>query len=484
MLTKDKIINQQIVTNFKSEFSSNLVTSLRGIGIECEIPVVTEQGEIVSLETIQLMFAYLEEKGFEIEYDKYSGLAATAKRINNQSNKTFDYNLDQITTESGYSTLELVLAPQDNLHTIQAQFLDLLFLLMDFFESKNCLLLGYGIHPLTAPSKKILMPKERYRFFEKLSTSHIIPRSEGGDASFLTIMASNQCHVEIDLEHAIPATNVLNALSGLQIALQANSPIWQGKIDTEYKANREALWESLYPDRLNQIGIPPTFKNIDGYVDYLFQFKPSLVKRDGRYFKILNKNTFTDFLRNESPTIGEALNGEKIEVEPEIDDIEGLLPFCYFNARLAPKYGTIESRMCCQQPPKETLTSAALTLGIIENLQAAEDLVSKFQLKTWREIRKNAVKDSFKASINGDSILPILRQFLDIAKEGLLKRNLQEEIFLQPLYKRLEEQKSPADLAIEAFNKGGIKTFLELVSFKKETYNKMPQTLDQITLTA
>ncbi|CAA6828630.1 MAG: Gamma-glutamylcysteine synthetase, partial [uncultured Aureispira sp.] len=382
-------MHEQIVTNFKTAFSSSPIESLRGIGIECEIPVVTETGAIVSLETIQLMFAYLEQKGFEIEYDKHSGLASTAKRANKQSHKAFDYHVDQITTESGYSTIELVLAPQNNLHAIQAQFWDLLFLLMDFFDSKNCLLLGYGIQPLTPPSKKALMPKERYRFFEKLSTNHTIPLSEGGDTAFLTITASNQCHVEIDLEQAISATNVLNALSGLQIALQANSPIWKGKVDPKYKANREMLWESSFPNRLNQIGIPPSFKNITAYVDYLFQFKPTLVKRNGRYFKILNKDTFTDFLQNASPTIGEALNGEKIEVEPVAEDMDHLLPFCYFNARLAPKYGTIESRMCCQQPPKETLTSAALTLGIIENLQAAEGLVRQFELETWQEIRKN-----------------------------------------------------------------------------------------------
>jgi len=216
-------------------------------------------------------------------------------------------------------------------------------------------------------------------------------------------------------------------------------------------------------------------------INYLFQFNPLLVKRDERYFKILNKNTFEDFLLNESPTIGEALNGEKRLIKPRQEDIDTLLPFCYFNARLVPKHGTVESRMCCQQPPTETLTSAALTLGIIENLEAAEDLARKFPIETWREIRKKASQYTFNAHINEFSILPSIQNLLDIANEGLKKRNLQEEVFLQPLYERLEQRKSPADVAIEIFNTGGMKALLEHVSFNEEAYNEI-QTLDQATL--
>jgi len=475
------MINKQIITKFKEAFSTNKIQSPRGIGIECEIPVVTEKGAVVPIDIIQNMFVYLAENGFKIEWDDYSGLMLAAKRMNIKSAERFDCHTDTITTDVGYSTLEIVLAPQDNLHALQSHFEKLLFLLMPYFEGQNCRMLGYGIQPLTPPSAKVMIPKERYRFFEKLSTSRIIPPSEGGDASFLTITASNQCHLEISLEDAIPATNVLNALSGLQIALQANSPIWKGKVDATHKATREILWESSFPNRRKQMGIPPKFDNIESYVNYLFQFKPLLVKRDKRYFKILNKRTFENFLLNESPTIGEALNGQKRLIKPRQEDIDTLLPFCYFNARLVPKHGTVESRMCCQQPPTETLTSAALTLGIIENLEAAEDLARKFPLKTWREIRKKASQYTFNAHINELSILPSIQDLLDLANEGLKKRNLQEEVFLQPLYQRLEHRKSPADVAIEVFNTGGMKALLEHVSFNEEAYNEV-QALDQATL--
>ena len=239
-------MTEQILTKFKNAFRSTKIKSSRGIGIECEIPVVTKKGEVVSLSIIQDMFVYLGDYDFKIEWDDYSGLMLAAKRKNAKSFKNFEYHTDIITTDVGYSTIEIVLAPQDNLYTLQSHFLELLFLLMPYFESQDCLMLGYGIQPHTTPSKKVLMPKERYSFLEKLSTSHIIPQLEGGDTSFLTITASNQCHIEINLEESIPATNVLNSLSGLQIAFQANSPIWQGKVDDTYKANREMLWAVSY----------------------------------------------------------------------------------------------------------------------------------------------------------------------------------------------------------------------------------------------
>ena len=475
-------MNQEIVNKFKNGFFTKKIHSLRGIGIECEFPIVTKKGKAVSLSIIQSLFIYLNEQGFEIERDNYSNLIIAAKRINIESLGHFEFCADTITTDTAYSTLEIVLAPQNNLHSTNESLSSLLDILIPFFDRKNCLLLGYGIQPLTAPSRKLLMPKERYLFFEKLSTNKTIPKSEGADSSLLNITASNQCHIEIGLENAIPATNVLNALSGLQIILHANSPIWEGQVDPVYKANREMFWDICYPDRLNQIGIPPKFEDIESYVDLLLKFKPLLVKREGHYLQILNKKTFEDFLLDETPTIGSTLTDKQVIIQPKIDDIQQLIPFSWFNARLVPKYGTIESRMCCQQPQGENLTTAALTLGIIENLQAAEKLTRLYSLNVWRKLRTQAAEHTFNTQIKGNSVLPLLRQLLDLAKEGLENRGFEEEVFLEPLYKRLEEQQSPADLAIEVFNTGGLEALLKHASFKKEIANKSIPTLKPSSL--
>ena len=204
------MLDQHTVATFKKAFRFNAIQSLRGIGIECELPVVTARGEAVSLSLIQELFIYLGVHGFELEYDEYSELIVAAKRINTKSAKKFKNHIDTITTDTAYSTIEIVVAPHNNLHTIQEQLSELLSILITFFDEKNCLLLGYGIQPLTAPSRKLLMPKERYLFFEKLSTNRSIPKSEGADSSFLNLTASNQCHIDIDVQEAILALSLIH----------------------------------------------------------------------------------------------------------------------------------------------------------------------------------------------------------------------------------------------------------------------------------
>ena len=460
----------QIFSEFTKNFVVNYHRSHRGIGIECEIPVVTSLGDAIPLSVIQKMYKFLEKRGFQLKKESDSTQTVAATKVNIESAIHFDFPIDTITTDAGIGILEIALAPQLNLHEVQSQLNKILIILIEYFDTQNCQMLGYGIQPLTPPSRKLLMPKERYLFYEQLSGNQTIPKSRGADAHLLTITASNQCHIDISQQEAIPAINVLNALSGLQIALHANSPIWQGAIDPTFKANREIFWDLCYPDRLNQIGIPPKFKSIEDYIQYLLQFKPMLVKRGKQLLKVLGKTTFKKFLLDGTPSIGKTLNGKSVVIHPSVKDIHALNSFCYFNARLVPKHGTIESRMCCQQPPKETLTSAALTLGILENLEAANQLMDKLPWKTWQLLRKDTARTSFETLIGKKSILSALNRIMHIAKKGLQKRKLGEEIFLAPLIKRLKHQQSPADIAITIFKKQGLPALLKHYRFKKEDF--------------
>jgi gamma-glutamylcysteine synthetase len=465
------------IASFKQSFNFKGKNTDRGIGIECEMPLVNSDGEAISFASVQLLFSYLRTQGFELDFDEYANVFVSATIINKTSASMFDYCVDTITTDTAYSTIEIVLAPQNNLHTIQHRLDELISILVNFFDSQNCKMLGYGIQPVSLPSRKLLMPRERYVFFEKLSTNLNICESEGADSSYLNLTASNQCHVEIALDDAIKATNILNSLSGLQIAIQANSPIWEGKINEDFKANREALWDECFPNRSMQIGIPPTFKSLDDYVNYLCDFKPSIVKRGEQYIRILNKATFKDYLLDESLAIGDTLQGKKLIVQPRLSDIEQLIPFSWFNARLVPKYGTVESRMCCQQPQKETLTSTALSLGLIENLDQAQKISNLYSLDTWKKVRTNATRHALATTINGVSIIPLLSQLLDVANVGLKSRGLGEELFLQPLYERLNTLTTPADNAIAVFNNLGLKGFLHYASFKAEVVSQHKKSL-------
>ena len=420
----------------------------------------------MDLSVIQGMFSFLESERFQLKRDSFSNCIISASRVNEQSAANFDYIIDKVMTDAGSSIIEIALAPQDNLYVIQQYLSEIIDLLTTYLDTQNCKMLGYGIQPVTPPSRKLLMPKERYFFYEKFSPNHIIPKSEGADAHLLTISASNQCHISIGQKEAITAVNVLNALSGLQIIFNANSPIWKGEIDRTCKANREAFWEFCYPNRLNQMGIPPKFQTLDDYLHYLLDFKPMLVKRE-KLLQVLNKATFKDFMFDQIPAIGQTLEGEKCSIQSKVEDIHYLNTFCYFGARLVPQFGTIESRVCCQQPPDATLAPTALTLGLLSNLEEANKLMEFYPTETWKKVRQMALQHTFNTTIKGKKIIPILAQFLEIAKQGLQKRNLGEEVFLNPYYRRLKLQKSPADETIAIFEEQGITGVLKHFSFKK-----------------
>lgn len=454
------------------EFCKKFKTSTKqskGIGIEAELPVVTLKGEVPDFSVIQGLFRYLEAKGFQIQRAPFSNFLVGASQLNVQSSKNFAYSFDTITTDAGFGILEIALAPQQSIYEAERCFMVIVRLLNDYLSGQNCLLLGFGIQPVTPPSKELIMPKERYLFFERFSQNNVIAKPQGTDVHLLTITASTQCHIDITHQEAITAVNVLNALSGLQIALNANSSIWQGSIDTNCKANREFFWEQCYPERINQIGIPPKFITIETYLQYLLEFKPMLLKREPHLLQILNKTTFSDFMHNATPAIGQTLDGKKITVEPCLTDIHYLNTFCYFNARLVPQYGTIESRMCCQQPPGETFAPTALTLGLLENLENAEKLMNRLPWETWKDVRQQAGHKTFDAQVNDQSIVPMLEELVDIAAKGLQKRKRNEEYFLEPLYERIARKKSPADVAIDIFEKHGLDSFLAYYAFKEQT---------------
>lgn len=455
-----------LLTEFTKKFKPKSVIAPKGIGIECELPIVNPEGEAAPLSVIYQLFDYLALAGFDLKVDEYTQKPVAATRINLESALQFDYCEDTISTDLGFSTLEIALAPQTNLWVVEQQLNDLLSLLLPYFDQQQCRILGYGIQPFTPPSADLLVPHKRYNFIDRVSGNEFVPASAGKDFHLLTVTASNQCHIEVSLEEAIPAVNVLNGLSGLQIALQANSPIWKGQVDNQYKATRELFWDYCFTDRINQAGIPAKFNDLAGYVDNLMSFKAQRVIRNGQAYRIASDQTFKDFYQETQPTIGENREGECLLLTPQPEDIHLQNGFCYYNARLVSKFGTIENRMCCQQPPGETMVTAALTLGILENLAEAQQLLASLNFISPTKLRMKAIKNGLATKLAGKSIIPWGYQLLAIAEKGLQKRGDGEEIFLAPLFARVEKRQTPADLAIDIFQKEGIEAFLEAFSFK------------------
>ncbi len=411
----------------------------RNIGIELKFPAVYGDGTAVSLSDISRSWQYFHNRGWELLYDVKSSAPIGVKRRRGERRE------DILGVETSFCKIEFSLAYEKSLFALGQRIEELRRALTDYAQEHRVYLLGLGIHPITPPSKALMAKNSRNLFWDKAFSNDSV--------HLFTVTAENQAHVDINLNEACDAVNVFNGLSGAQIALTANSSVWSGGIDHEYKAVREAFWDWWLPNE-GRVGVPlRRFDSFEDYIDTICKLKPVFIIREGKNLGIHRYNTFSDYYSSEAP-LAETEDGHLIKVAPDIADFALHNTFCWYDARIS-HYCTLENRVNCQQPPDEMMVIPALTLGLVENLSQAKELVDSY---SWEELiasRRQAIHKALKAKVGGKPITEFCQEMLTIAEEGLKRRGLGEEVFLSPLWRRLEEENPPAKATEEVFQAGG-----------------------------
>lgn len=334
-----------------------------------------------------------------------------------------------VTTDAGRGIIEVISPVCEDLFVMQAGFDETLRECARIAATRSMCILGYGVHPRTQGSKFLWVKKGRYGALTKALGDKFVH-----DA---TVVASDQCHVDISQREVVRVVNVMNALSGAIIALTANSTISGGGPNGLY-AWRELFWDK-FDGFMGQVGIPRQwFGSADEWFDYLVSQRFVLRKiRDGVYEP--RGEVFKEFL---------AEFGERTR-EVDFNYHEGCL---WWTARPRRPYSTIEVRPACQQPPREHMVVQALTLGLVNNLIRAEELVKTYEHQSWIMYRRAAAASGLKTMFAGRPATEMLERVLKIAEKGLKDRERGEEGFLWPLYARLGEGKLPGDAALDLWN--------------------------------
>lgn len=403
---------------------------IRWIGKEVEFPVVRENGQAFD---VRKVFPHLQKEGWEPYYDdwyKEEMLGLKKDEIN-------------ITTDAGYCTLEVNLPPLRDLWEVRDEFEKLMVFLCSTVEKYGGLILGYGIQPATPPDDSLWIKKKRHETV-RLSYPPTINN--------VTVTAAQQVHIDITQAEIVQMTNVLNALSGLMIVLCANSPVWRNSLDREGRlAVREHLWHFSNGGR---IGVPyECFVDVPHFLQYVTTLPFLVTKKEEEY--CVPGKTFSEYL---------VTNGGLDTFDDHYLFHEGTFWPC---ARPRTLYGTIEVRPCCTQPPRDHMVADALALGAVENTAAIEEkIINHFPWEAWRNLREEAIFQGFAAKIEDEPILPLLKEFLDLVKKGLEQRGRGEEIFLAPLYQRLEEKKNPSNEAIALYERGGINALVQALAYR------------------
>jgi glutamate--cysteine ligase len=423
----------------------------RRVGLENEYIMVSSDGSMLRPEVLDALWQELAVQGWSLKTDHITGKFISALKYRARPSQG-EPPCDLITTDLGYSTLEINLAPAHSLQEGHAALRSLIALITSLLAKHASYLLGYGVQPITGPSSTFKGPKNRYALIFAVHEEENPGTSQLG---LQCLNASCQTQVEVTEDEAIIAMNALTATTGLRAALFANSPVWQNRV-SEYKAIRHQFWDWCYANRKQQIGMPPRIQSLEHYVDYLLDFRSIVVARDKTFYRLNNNFSFRSFMQNPDGQIGTTLDGQKATLIPRPEDIQTQYGFAWLDARLHPMHGTIEDRVSCQQPPHVHLCSSAMTLGLIENLQGLTEISDLLSRDQWREIRQLASVYGMNFSYPGIDIKDLMTRLLLVADEGLKRRGLGEEEYLAPLSARIQTGICPADEILARFREEGV----------------------------
>jgi gamma-glutamylcysteine synthetase len=421
----------------------------RRIGAELKFPLVNDDGTAADLNAVHALWRHLQERGWKPVKDSASGEVVGARKPGEQNDTV-------ASCETGYCKPEFSLAHVSNLFDLTEELRELREELRPFADRQRVHFLCYGIQPVTPPSERLMMKKTRTSVWDKVfGANRCVPEEDGDDVCLFTLNAATHVHVSVSRHEAIPAVNALNGFSGAQIALTANSNIWKGRIDPDYKCVSEKLWDMWMPDG-NRVGVPEKpFKDLKDYVRTIAGFRPVYVKRDGVPIILKRYKSFASYYRTR-PATGIDPEGQEVSVMPEGADID-LHSTCYwYNARLS-RYYTVENRTNDQQPPDELLSVSALTLGLVSALGECREALQPYEWEDLRRAREVACCYGLAGKV-GDrsSLIGLSARMLGLAEVGLRRRGLGEEQFLEPLRHRLAAMRCPADEAADLFAHGGI----------------------------
>ncbi|MFP4055470.1 MAG: hypothetical protein ACLF0G_01220 [Candidatus Brocadiia bacterium] len=442
---------ERIVRHFVDGFED--ATASRGeakrrVGSELKFPIVNARGEAAPREAVAALWAFLEERGWQPVADKLTGKVVGARKRGPQNDTL-------ASCETGYCKTEFSLAHVANLHELDDVVGELRESLRDFSDREGVYFLGYGIQPVTPPSKRLLIKKGRTAFWGKVFKSNRkIDPSDGDDVHLFTINASSQVHIDVCGDNAIGAVNTFNGLTAAQIALTADSSVWQDRVDPDYKCVCEMFWDWWMPQG-NRVGVPPhPFRDMEHYVHTIARLRPIYVKRDGKPVGVMGYKTFAEYYQAGEKALGTDARGNTVPLRPCDEDIDQHGTFYWYNARIS-RYYTLENRVNDQQPPDDLMCVPALTLGLAAALPEARQVVEDYPWEELRAARAKACEQALDATAGGLEVHELARRMLEVAQGGLQRRRLGEERYLAPLWQRLEDRRCPADDAAEQFRAGG-----------------------------
>lgn len=304
--------------------------------------------------------------------------------------------------------------------------------------------MGLGFDPQWAREEVPVMPKGRY----KIMRSYMPKKGNLG-----LDMMLRTCTVQANLDYSSEADMVEKfrvslALQPLATALFANSPFTEGK-PNGFLSARANVWTDTDPDRTGMLDF--VFEDGFGYERYAryaldvpmyFVHRDSYIDASGQDFKAYMKGELAAFPGH----------------RPTMDDWADHLTTLFPEVRLK-KY--LEMRGADAGPWSRLCALPALWAGLLydqTSLDAAWDLVKGWSNDDRRAFRSKAAISGLKGEIAGRPVKDLAMDVLDIARDGLRRRErlsgglVDETGYLGELFEIADSGLTPADRLLEKYH--------------------------------
>ena len=376
---------ESLAARFAAHFPPRL-QGPRTVGREAEFPVVDQAGRAADIDQLWPLLLRSEDAA---EDSKRGSLSPHSSSLTPLKVKRDAVNTDLIVgldgasysyaLEVGKGTIELNVGPCATLFELESTFRTALERLVRAAAQLGWRVLGYGVQPLSPPTRALLSPKQRYGTLADIM---------GADWIWYTVTASDQAHVDVSRDEAVSVLNFGNLMAPVIVALCANSPVVAGELTDDCSGREGRMIDAPYGQRHGMIARP--YADLTDFVARLSRL-PSLLRREGELL-LPDGRPFADVLRADYGTArseGAALSPHSSSLSPGCFDAFLLHDhYIWHNARLRTAYGTVELRPACQQPPHELMAAAALYLGLVEgHEEIAEYVQTALAPARWKRVR-------------------------------------------------------------------------------------------------
>ena len=448
-------------------FAAHFPTQLQGprtVGREAEFPVVDQSGRAADIDRLwPLLLAEDTGEGSSLSPLKVKKDAVNTDLIVGLDGAAYSYAL-----EVGKGTIELNVGPYANLFELESAFRTAVERLVRAAAQLGWRVLGYGVQPLSPPTRALLSPKQRY---------HALADIMGDDWIWYTVTASDQTHVDVSRDEAVGVLNFAILMAPVVVALCANSPVVAGALTGDCSGREGRMISALYGERHGMIARP--YADLTDFVARLSR-KPALLYREGERL-LPDGRPFAEVLRADFGMAG----SEGAALSPGCFDAFLLHDhYIWHSARLRTAYGTVELRPACQQPPDELMAATALYLGLVEGREEIIDYMQSAlapageergnpgpMSASWSRLREYH-HEAVRAGLAAPEPAPdFLADILELVAAALAGRGYGEEGMLAPLWQRLERRENPAQGVRRVFAEEGLEGLIEysdMVNYLRE----------------